>query len=69
MLHFSTALGMLRPFRLLCARFNALASVLDRLKIGIGLLTNKGELVLQKNRLDTMLQQGDGLALSGSKNW
>lgn len=63
MFHFSAALGMARPFNLLQARFKAIFAVLDRLKVGVAMLTDKGELVFGNRRFDDILQQQDGISL------
>jgi len=57
MLHFATALEIARPFALLQTRFNAVAAVLDKLKIGVALLTDNAEVTLKNNRFDNILQQ------------
>jgi len=64
LLHFSTALEIARPFRLLQFRFNAISAVLDRLKVGIVLLTDKGEPILKNRRFEDILQQQDGFSVS-----
>jgi len=64
LIHFSTALEMARPFRLLEARFNAISAVLDKLKVGIALLTDKGSLALKNKRFDDILSQQDGVAVT-----
>ncbi len=64
MLHISTALELARPFRLLQVRFNAVSAALDKLKIGVALVTGKGEVVLKNNRIEDILQQQDGISLN-----
>ena len=62
--HFHTALDMLQPFRLLYARFQAIASALDRLKVGILMLTENETLVHANSRAQKILDKRDGVILS-----
>jgi DNA-binding CsgD family transcriptional regulator len=64
LLHFSTALEIARPFKLLQVRFNAINAVLDKLKLGVALVTDKGALVLQNNRFEDILKQHDGISVN-----
>ncbi len=61
--HLSNLLNFSRPFLLLQARFNAVLEVLDKLKLGIFLLTEKGEVVDTNRAAEHILDQQDGIAI------
>lgn len=61
--HLSNLLNFSRPFLLLQARFNAVLEVLDKLKLGIFLLTEKGEVVDTNRAAEHILDQQHGIAI------
>jgi len=65
--HMQKAVELSRPFKLLHARFNAVLSVLDRLHLGVAILTKDGSIVINNQAVERVFEAGDGL-LKNPKN-
>lgn len=67
MQHFAAALEMMRPFRLLQARFKAVSAALDRMTLGIAVVARDGTVVHHNRRFEELSVQQDGVALDASQ--
>ncbi len=66
MQHFAAALDMMRPFRLLQARFKAVSAALDRMTLGVAVVARDGTVVHHNRRFGDLVDQRDGVALDAS---
>ncbi|WP_412550241.1 helix-turn-helix transcriptional regulator [Shimia sp. MIT910701] len=66
MQHFAAALDMMRPFRLLQARFRAVSAALDRMTLGVAVVARNGTVVHHNRRFGDLVDQRDGVALDAS---
>ncbi len=64
--HFSKCVELNRPFQLLKKRFNAILSVLDKLRIGVCILNTDGNILISNQRAEAILDAGNGLSQSKS---
>lgn len=60
--HLANLINVSRPFMLLQARFNGVLEVLDRLRLGVFLLTFKGEVIEQNSAATNVLDQDDAIS-------
>lgn len=65
--HIAKALEVNRPVRLLEARFRAILEALDRITIGVGIVTAAGQIVVANRSLERLINDGNGLR-RGIKN-
>lgn len=61
--HLSNLISVSRPFLLLKARFNAVLEVLDKFKLGVLLLTSKGEVIDQNRAATNIVKHKDGFSI------
>lgn len=61
--HLTNLVNVSRPFMLLKARFNAVLEVLDRFKLGVFLLSSKGDLVEKNAAAKNLLVKKDGISI------
>lgn len=59
--HVAKAIEVNRPIRLLEARYNAVLEALDRIWIGVGVVTPDGRLVVRNATLAALCEAGDGI--------
>ncbi len=59
--HFAKAVEMKRPFSLLHHRYQAIFSVLDRIKVGLIITNSTGEVVISNSAAEEMLSTGNNL--------
>lgn len=62
--HVARAIEMQRPFQLLRSRFGGVLAVLDRLGIGVLILSERGEIAISNHEADRILDANDGVGRS-----
>ncbi|MBE9395687.1 hypothetical protein IOQ59_00250 [Pontibacterium sp. N1Y112] len=65
--HIANLINVSRPFMLLQARFNGVLEVLDRLRLGVFLLSFDGESIEKNSAAENVLDQQDALFLDGKQ--
>jgi len=65
--HIAKALEISRPFLILQARFQAVLSVLDRMRVGILIVTETGTVIVSNARANEAMYTNNGLSLSRDK--
>lgn len=64
--HLTKAIELGRAFRLLKARYRAVLSALDHVRIGLAVALPSGEVILRNAEMERILDLADGLRISGA---